>query len=220
MSFLHSFTLPLDFAQGQTVVVLPPGHSRVVVHCCCAPCAGAVLEAFYQNQITPLIYFYNPNIHPQAEYVKRRDELSAYCQELNFPFVVGDYEVAAWLQAVKGHEDEPERSERCSICFTQRLLQTARFAAAQGITLFTSTLATSRWKSKAQVDAAGLTAMAATGVSYWDYDWRKRGLGERRNQLVKTLQFYNQTYCGCVFSRLNADKTRALHRRIPDAAPS
>ncbi len=214
----HDFILPPDFATKAPELSLPDGASEVVLHCCCAPCAGAVLETFYYNKLQPVVYFYNPNIHPQSEYEKRRDELMGLCQQLHFDFVVGDYDVATWLQAVKGHEDEPERSTRCELCFTYRLMQTARFALSQGIGLFTSTLATSRWKSKAQVDAAGMAAMTATGCHYWNYDWRKKGLAERRNHLVKALNFYNQTYCGCVFGRLNADKTRAQHRRASSAS--
>lgn len=207
--------LPPDFAQHSPEITLPPGHDRVAVHCCCAPCAGAVLETMKQQGIDAVVYFFNPNIHPETEYVRRRDELIEFCTLIGLPYAVGDYNVRDWFAAVKGHEDEPERSARCQLCFNLRLLGTALFAKEQGITLFTSTLATSRWKSRAQVDAAGQAAMAATGVTYWAQDWRKQGLADRRNQLVKELKFYNQTYCGCVYGRLNERKTKELHQRRP-----
>ncbi len=206
-------TLPPDFGKNSPQLILPDSSTQVLLHCCCAPCAGAVLETFYANAIKPLVYFYNPNIHPRSEYERRRDELAAYCKLLGFEYVIGDYDVNKWLEAVRGHEQEPERSQRCQLCFSMRLLQAAFYAKEQGIGVFTSTLATSRWKSKEQVNAAGYAAMQESGVLYWDFDWRKQGLAERRNKLVKDLSFYNQTYCGCVFGRLNQDKTRAAHRR-------
>lgn len=207
--------LPADFGHTPLALTLPPGHSRVLLHCCCAPCAGAVLECLQANQIDTLVYFYNPNIHPRQEYEVRRDELIELCRQLGFAYAVGDYEVQRFAAAVRGHEDEPERSTRCQLCFDLRLQETARFARQEGIDLFTTTLATSRWKSKAQVDAAGRRAQAQSGVTYWTQDWRKKGMADRRNYLVRETGFYNQLYCGCVWGRLNEEKTRMAHRHIP-----
>lgn len=212
--------LPQDFGCTPLKLTLPPGHSRVLLHCCCAPCAGAVLECLQANEIDTLVYFYNPNIHPRQEYLVRRDELIELCRTLGFPYAVGDYEVQRFAAAVRGHEDEPERSTRCQLCFDLRLEQAASFAREAGIDLFTTTLATSRWKSKAQVDAAGLRAQQLSGVTYWTQDWRKKGMAERRNYMVREIGFYNQLYCGCVFGRRNEEKTRAAHRRIPVRAAS
>ena len=83
------------------------------------------------------------------------------------------------------------------------MLATAMYAKEHGFTHFTTTLATSRWKNKKQVDAAGFIAQEASGVPYWSEDWRKEGLVTRRYQLVKEFNFYNQLYCGCIFSRDN-----------------
>lgn len=220
--FAHSLQmrehLPADFLHTPLKLALPPEASGLVLHCCCAPCAGAVLECLKANNISPVVYFYNPNIHPRREYEIRRDELIEMCALFGFEYAVGDYAVSEWLAAVKGHEDEPERSTRCQLCFDLRMLGTARFAKERGINLFSSTMATSRWKSRQQVDAAGMRAMQMTGVSYWGQDWRKKGMAERRNYLVREIGFYNQRYCGCVFGRLNEEKTRALHSRKNKAA--
>ena len=117
--------------------------------------------------------------------------------------MIPEYETRSWFEAVKGLEHEPERGKRCTVCFTRRLTVTAQYAKEHGFSHFTTTLATSRWKDKKQVDAAGFTAQEATGVPYWSEDWRKGGLVTRRYQLVKEFNFYNQLYCGCVYSQQN-----------------
>ncbi|HIV55443.1 MAG TPA: epoxyqueuosine reductase QueH [Candidatus Anaerobiospirillum stercoravium] len=201
--------LPPDFGSTpKTKLVIPEGMTRLLVQVCCAPCCGAVLECFKVHGINPTLFFYNPNIHPRAEYEKRRDELIELAQLLGFAYVVPDYEPQGWFAQVKGLEHEPERGARCSVCFTQRLMATARYAQEHGFSHFTTTLATSRWKNKKQVDVAGLAAQAATGVPYWAEDWRKEGLVTRRYQLVKSFNFYNQLYCGCIFSRDNGAYTK------------
>ena len=92
-------------------------------------------------------------------------------------------------------------------CFKMRLLQTARYALEHGFTTFTTTLASSRWKSLEQINEAGRWASEQVeGVTFWEQNWRKGGLQERRNQLLKEYGFYNQQYCGCEFSRLRLTK--------------
>jgi predicted adenine nucleotide alpha hydrolase (AANH) superfamily ATPase len=82
-----------------------------------------------------------------------------------------------------------------------RLTATALQAQALGITHFTTTLASSRWKSLDQITQAGLAAQAAVpSTLFWAQNWRKGGLQDRRNQLLREYNFYNQLYCGCEFS--------------------
>lgn len=197
------FTLPEDFALSspKRSLDVPQKKQYVVLHCCCAPCSTAVLECLLFNKITPVLFFFNPNIHPHEEYEKRRDEWLRLCKLTDVEAVVGDYDTRTWFERVKGLEHCPERAERCDECFYMRLKATALFAKERGIEVFTTTLATSRWKSKKQVDVAGFRAQQeCPGTLYWDMDWRKGGLVERRYQLVKEIAFYNQRYCGCVYS--------------------
>ena len=129
----------------------------------------------------------------------------------------------AWRHDICGLENEPERGKRCEACFYHRLLATARKAQELGIGWFATTLASSRWKNLDQVNAAGLRAAEAVnglgdeGISglgettnplttkpltlFWAQNWRKDGLQDRRNALLKEYNFYNQQYCGCEFSR-------------------
>ena len=132
----------------------------VILHSCCAPCSAAVLEWMLAHDIRPVVFYFNPNIFPQAEYEKRKSELTAHCQKLGVEVFDGDWDHNAWLDAVKGLENEPERGRRCTVCFSVRLRAAAKLAHDRGIARFTTTLASSRWKNLDQVNAAGKEAAA------------------------------------------------------------
>ena len=178
------------------------GETKVLLHTCCAPCSSAIIEALLQNGITPIIYYCNPNIYPQEEYEIRKNECTRYAQSLGLEIVDADYDHDSWLAEVKGLECEPERGGRCLKCFKLRLLRTAQYAHQRGIRVITSTLASSRWKSLDQINEAGHWAVdkLRQDVVWWDQNWRKNGLQERRLQIIKEYDFYNQLYCGCEFS--------------------
>ena len=194
----------------------PMGEKTVLLHTCCAPCSSAIIEAMMQNGITPVIYYCNPNIYPQQEYEIRKEECSRYAQALGLEIVDADYDHENWLEAMKGLENEPERGGRCLKCFKLRLLRTAQYARQRGIKVITTTLASSRWKSLDQINEAGQWAVSKANeettippddnqVIWWDQNWRKGGLQERRNQILKEYDFYNQLYCGCEFSMRKED---------------
>ena len=112
-----------------------------------------------------------------------------------------DYNHEAWRCTVQGLEGEPERGGRCLQCFKMRLLDTARYAHENGFSVITTTLASSRWKSLEQINQAGRYAVENyPDVIWWDQNWRKGGLSERRIAIIKEYGFYNQQYCGCEFS--------------------
>ena len=104
------------------------------------------------------VLWYNPNIHPRAEYELRKEENVRYAQELGIPFVDLDYDTEEWFRRAKGMEMDPERGRRCSMCFSMRFERTALYAHEHGFPIFTTTNATSRWKDQDQVNAAGLAA--------------------------------------------------------------
>ena len=250
---------------------------KVLVHACCAPCSGAILEWLVGQGIRPTVFFSNSNIYPFAEYELRRGELLRYAarlgqkaagggqpagsgqrlgqkaaeggqptgsgqqpgqkaaeggqpagsgqrpgqkaaggdhepgsqeatngsQESRGLVVIDDtYDHPAWRCAVQGLEAGPERGERCLQCFRFRLERAARYAHEHGFNVLTTTLASSRWKDLAQVEAAGAWACNLfPGLRWWGRNWRKDGLQERRSQIIREQNFYNQTWCGCEFSR-------------------
>ena len=198
------------------VIQAPMGETTVLLHTCCAPCSSAIIEAMMKNGITPVIYYCNPNIYPQEEYEIRKNECTRYAQSLGLEIVDADYDHDNWLEAIRGMEDEPERGGRCLKCFKLRLLRTAEYAMQRGIKVITTTLASSRWKSLDQINEAGLWACRQVqetfemnnnqavppddAVIWWNQNWRKGGLQERRLQIIKEYDFYNQQYCGCEFS--------------------
>ncbi len=193
-------------AKKNDSIQAPMGETTVLLHTCCAPCSSAIIEALMKNGITPVIYYCNPNIYPREEYEIRKNECTRYAQSLGLEIVDADYDHENWLEAVKGLESEPERGGRCLKCFKLRLLRTAQYAAERGMKVITTTLASSRWKSLDQIDEAGLWAVSAvsneveTSPIWWSHNWRKGGLQERRLQIIKEYDFYNQLYCGCEFS--------------------
>lgn len=187
----------------QPAIILPEGGcSQVLLHACCAPCSSAIVEWMLQNGVRPTIFYFNPNIFPRQEYDIRKAESKRHAESLGIEWIDGDYDHQSWLDAVRGLEGEPERGCRCLQCFRLRLLETAREAQRLGMVHFTTTLASSRWKSIEQITEAGLAAQASIpGTVFWAQNWRKGGLSDRRNQLLREYAFYNQQYCGCEFSQ-------------------
>ena len=197
-------------------IIVPEGSHTVLLHACCAPCSSAIVEWMLAHEIEPVIYYYNPNIWPREEYEIRKQESKRHAESLGVKWIEGDrrgsgpdqpcgYGHEEWREAVCGLEHEPERGRRCEMCFHHRLLATARKAQELGIGWFATTLASSRWKNIEQVNAAGQAAAAAvsnpqSAVRFWAQNWRKDGLQDRRNELLKEYGFYNQLYCGCEFS--------------------
>ena len=188
-------------------IIVPEGCKRVLLHACCAPCSSAIVEWLLAHDIEPVIYYFNPNIYPLEEYEIRKNESKRHAESLGITWIDDDYRHEAWREAVCGLEHEPERGRRCEACFYHRLLATAKKAQELGIPYFATTLASSRWKNLEQINAAGqAAALMANGerpkanVQFWAQNWRKDGLQERRNALLKEYGFYNQLYCGCEFS--------------------
>lgn len=185
----------------QPPITVPEGLRQVLLHACCAPCSSAIVEWLVAHEIEPVIYYYNPNIYPQEEYETRKNESKRHAESLGLRWIDGDYDHRQWFEAMKGLEQEPERGARCERCFACRLIKTAEVAKAEGIPYFATTLASSRWKSLEQIERAGTWAAQQTGsVQFWAQNWRKGGLQQRRNELLRQYQFYNQRYCGCEFS--------------------
>lgn len=157
-----------------------------------------------QHDIRPTIFYFNPNIYPREEYEIRKKESQRHAESLGIRWIDGDYDHTGWLRQIRGLEEEPERGSRCLQCFHIRLVATALQAQALGIQYFATTLASSRWKSLEQITEAGLAAQEVVeGTTFWAQNWRKGGLQDRRNQLLREYQFYNQQYCGCEFSMIN-----------------
>jgi len=185
----------------RAAIIVPEDCEQVLLHVCCAPCSSAIVEWMLGHGVRPTLFYYNPNIWPREEYDIRKNESKRHAESLGLTWIDGDYDHEQWLRGVCGLEDEPERGRRCLQCFTLRLTVAAQKARELGLKYFTTTLASSRWKSLEQINRAGHQAeQTVPDVTFWDQNWRKGGLQERRNQLLREYDFYNQQYCGCEFS--------------------
>ena len=193
---------------------LPGDNESLLLHSCCAPCAGEVMEAVAASDIKTTVYFYNPNIHPIAEYEIRKDENKRFCDKLGFEFIDADYDKDNWFERIKGLEDEPERGKRCTECFDMRFERSALYAHENDFNVYATTLGISRWKDMDQINTSGDKAAARYDeITYWDFNWRKQGGSSRMIEISKQENFYQQEYCGCVYSLRDTNKWRMKNNK-------
>ena len=193
---------------------LPSGHNKLLLHSCCAPCSGEVMESLIESNINFSIFFYNPNIHPVKEYLIRKEENIRFAEKHNIPFIDADYDTNNWFARAKGMENEPERGIRCTMCFDMRFERTALYAYENGFSLISSSLGISRWKNMAQINDCGIRAASHyPDIQYWDYNWRKNGGSSRMIEISKREEFYQQEYCGCVYSLRDTNRWRMSNGR-------
>lgn len=174
---------------------------RLLIHACCAPCATVPVERLVE-QPRPALFFYNPNIHPRAEYDRRREALARLCLASGVELIEGPYDPGAWERAVAPFADQPEGShtQRCKACYRLRLVATARAARERGLGRLCTTLTLSRHKNSGVLARLGLEVADEVGVVYQHEDFKKRGgevLAARRS---RELGLYRQDYCGCRLS--------------------
>jgi len=201
-------------AVQREVLELPGQHDKLLLHSCCAPCSGEPMEALLASGIEFTIYFYNPNIHPVREYEIRKNENIRFAEKHGIPFVDADYDPDPWFERVKGLENEPERGQRCTVCFDMRFERTALYAHEHGFAVITSSLGISRWKNMNQINDCGIRAASRyPGMQYWTHNWRKKGGAARMIEISKDEQFYQQEYCGCVYSLRDTNRWRRENGR-------
>lgn len=179
---------------------------KILLHSCCAPCSTAVIERL-KDDYDITIYYYNPNIYPEEEYLKRKNEEIRYIgilhetqPETNVDFLDCDYECDKYYAAVKGYENEREGGARCAICFRLRLESTAKKALELGYDLFGTTLTVSPHKNAELINAIGLALEKEYNISFLVSDFKKKDGYKRSVQLSKENGIYRQNYCGCEFA--------------------
>ena len=197
----------------EKIVPLKP-NEPVLMHSCCAPCSGELIEAFIFSDIQLSILFYNPNIHPKKEYEIRKEENIRFCNKHQIDFIDLDYDTDNWFSRTKGMELAPERGVRCTACFDMRFERTALYAQEHGFNIITSSLGISRWKDMDQINACGIRAANKyDDIDYWTFNWRKKGGSDRMYKISKAENFYKQEYCGCVYSLRDTNQWRKTNDR-------
>jgi len=198
----------------RSLIPPPKGENHILLHSCCAPCTGEIMEALLASGIDYTVFFYNPNIHPRDEYEIRKEENKRFAEKYQVPFVDADYDSDNWFARTKGMEFEPERGIRCTACFDMRLERSALYAHENGFKVFTSSLGISRWKNFQQVNDCGIRAAEPyPDLMYWTYNWRKKGGSQRMIDIAKSERFYQQGYCGCIHSLRDTNRWRKKNGR-------
>lgn len=181
---------------------------KLVLVSCCAPCSSGAIKQLADRQIAGIddfiVLFYNPNIFPNDEYMKRMNEQIRYCEEFGVKYAVGDWDHDKWKNAVKGLEVEPERGKRCDVCFAYRFAYARDFAIKNGYNAVASVLGVSKHKDQSQVDSAARRALGE--IEYIPIRWDEN----LRQSINRASNFYRQNYCGCEFS----------FRKKPEPAPA
>lgn len=175
---------------------------RLLLHACCAPCSSYVLE-YLREYFDITLYFYNPNISPEKEYVFRQAELIRLVGEMGLPITVVSekYSPEEFFEVSKGLEKEPEGGERCFKCYRLRLLKTAEYAKKNGFQFFTTTLSISPYKNAEKLNEIGKEISEKFGIDYLYSDFKKKNGYKRSIELSKQYNLYRQDYCGCIFSK-------------------
>ena len=179
---------------------------KILLHSCCAPCSTAVIERL-KEEFEIVIFYYNPNIYPEEEYIKRKNEEIKYINHLNeidkenkISMLDSDYECEKFYEATKGYENEREGGARCAICFKLRLAETAKKAKENGFDLFGTTLTVSPHKNAELINSIGLGIEKELGVKFLVSNFKKNNGYKRSVELSKENNIYRQNYCGCEFA--------------------
>jgi predicted adenine nucleotide alpha hydrolase (AANH) superfamily ATPase len=170
-----------------------------LLHICCAPCSLHVL-ALLEPEFDVKGIFFNPNIHPPAEYAVRLAETTRVCGERNIELIAPPYQPRDWFNYIKGRENEPEGGERCSLCIRMRLEETARAAASRGCDYFGTTLSISPHKNANPINRIGKELAPRYRTRFHEADFKKRDGYKLSCELSKKYGLYRQNYCGCIFS--------------------
>lgn len=173
---------------------------KLLLHICCVGCGVYTSQVLKQDYGVVLFYF-NPNIFPEDEYLKRLAEAEKIAQENCLELIIGDYDHGRWLEAVKNHENDPEKGDRCTICYRYRLEQAALKAKDIKAEYFATTLTTSPHKDAQRISRLGREIFEKTGINFLDRDFKKQDGFKKSTEISKSLGLYRQNYCGCEFSR-------------------
>ena len=185
----------------------------LLLHSCCGPCSSYVLD-YLTNHFDITVLYYNPCIDPEEEYTLRKEVQQGLIERMNargknISYVDIPYDHLPFLDAVKGHETDPEGGARCAICFEQRLRKTAELAREQDFDWFCTTLSVSPHKNAKVLNHIGQSLAEEVGVPFLPSDFKKRDGYKKSIELSREYCLYRQNYCGCEFSARPAETDAA-----------
>lgn len=177
---------------------------KLLLHSCCAPCSTYVLS-YLNNYFDITIYYYNPNIHPEEEYIKRLNEQVKLVNEVyknKINIIKEIYAPSDYFNKIKGHENDKEGGERCHICYKIRMEKCAKYAKENGYDYFTTTLSVSPYKNAKVLNEIGKSLEEKYNIKYLYADFKKKDGYKTSIILSKKYNLYRQDYCGCVYSKI------------------
>ena len=172
----------------------------ILFHTCCAPCSTICLHLL-KDYFEITVLYYNPNIEPEEEYLKRKEEQKRLLKKLNINFLDCDYDGDAFKKMAKGLENEPERGKRCYKCYELRLSYTARKAKELGFDYFGTSLTVSPYKVSNWVNEIGSILSDKYNVKFLYSDFKKENGYLKSIEYSKEYNLYRQNYCGCKYSK-------------------
>jgi len=186
---------------------------KILLHVCCAPCAIYVARKLIDDNFEVALFFYNPNIHPEEEYHRRKHEVEKLSQKYNLELIISPYKPEEWLKKVQNLEDCSEGGERCRVCYDMRIEDTARYASINDYDLFASTMTISPHKNATTINQIGREIadkinneiesglFKAKKVEFFEADWKKHDGFKIACGLSHDEGYYRQDYCGCIYSK-------------------
>lgn len=182
---------------------------KLLLHACCGPCSSYCIE-YLSKYFDITILYYNPNIYPDKEYMRRLDELKRLIHQIphvnKLELIESRYIPDEYYNSVKGLEQLGERSERCYECYKLRMEECAKVARDNNYDFFTTTLSISPYKDAEWINEIGINLEKQYNVKYLYADFKKKNGYKRSIELSKEYKMYRQDYCGCVYSKVEHDK--------------
>lgn len=200
----------LRFEREIAKIISDGQKPKLLIQACCAPCSSYVLE-YIAKYFDLTLFFYNPNISPESEFTTRLNELTRFVGEAGYSEVkinAPEYDSSEFFSAVRGMENLPEGGARCRVCYELRLRKTAQTAKEMGFDYFCTTLSISPYKNAAWLNEIGLSLEEEYGVKWLCSDFKKKNGYKRSIELSREYGLYRQDYCGCIYSKLEAERRR------------
>ncbi len=174
--------------------------SGLLLHVCCGTCA---LYPYFllKKDFNVTFLYYNPNIYPQGEYIRRLEDVKMISEKYSVPLIIGKYETKKWFKLTEHLKQEPEGGARCSLCFRMRLDVTADTAVKMSFDLFGTTLTISPHKNHRIINSIGMELAAVKTSGFYQANLKKNDGFKKTIELSKKLNLYRQNYCGCLYSK-------------------
>lgn len=173
---------------------------KMLLHVCCAPCSSAVLERL-RDEFDITGYFYDPNIHPEEEYIRRLEEGRRFYREIGIPLIEAPYDAERWFAKTAEFKEAPEGGIRCEICYDMRLNKAAGFARENNFDIFATVLSISPHKKAEKINNIGRSIAEKYGIKFYEADFKKKDGFKRSLELSREYNLYRQDYCGCIYSK-------------------